>query len=173
MSSQDNMVLIGSSTLHSPQQIARLEAGTGRPAEHHSAAQQPRAGHSTTPCCWPTAPSTALSKPINHRKLLHALLLPRRYARAPCPRRRCAAYGRSRCWRWMTTPPTSKLIAAVFKGDGDRGGGVQEQQEEAVNLAQTSRSTSSSWISRCPSWTASRHQRSAITPSTPGPPSSR
>lgn len=104
MSSQD-MVLIGSSTLHSPQQvIARLDGLDGQQntivllSSHEPALYDAMLAHGAVHC---------LSKPINHRKLLHALLSPEAVRRAPCPRRRRAACRRSRCWRWMTTPPTS------------------------------------------------------------------
>ena len=89
MSSQD-MVLIGSSTLHSPQQvIARLDGLDGQQntivllSSHEPALYDAMLAHGAVHC---------LSKPINHRKLLHALLSPRRYA-VPCPRRRRAAAG--------------------------------------------------------------------------------
>lgn len=80
MSSQD-MVLIGSSTLHSPQQvIARLDGLDGQQntivllSSHEPALYDAMLAHGAVHC---------LSKPINHRKLLHALLSPRRYAVPP------------------------------------------------------------------------------------------
>ncbi|WP_421242568.1 two-component sensor histidine kinase BarA [Aeromonas enteropelogenes] len=73
MSSQE-MVIIGSSTLHTPQQVlTRLDALDGRQntivllSSHDPALYEAMQAHGAQHC---------LSKPVNHRKLLHALLTP-------------------------------------------------------------------------------------------------
>lgn len=104
MGSQD-MVIIGGSTLHTPQQvIARLDGLSGQQntivllSSHEPALYDAMLAHGAAHC---------LSKPINHRKLLHALLSPKRPGEHRCPRRRLAGCKPSRCWRWMTMRPTS------------------------------------------------------------------
>ncbi len=74
MSEQD-IVLIGSSTLHTPQQvISRLDSLSGQQqntivllSSHEPALYEAMLAHGAQHC---------LSKPLNHRKLLHALLTP-------------------------------------------------------------------------------------------------
>ncbi|QTL95213.1 Signal transduction histidine-protein kinase BarA [Aeromonas jandaei] len=74
MSEQD-IVLIGSSTLHTPQQvISRLDSLSGQQqntivllSSHEPALYEAMLTHGAQHC---------LSKPLNHRKLLHALLTP-------------------------------------------------------------------------------------------------
>ncbi|MBL0667559.1 two-component sensor histidine kinase BarA [Aeromonas jandaei] len=74
MSEQD-IVLIGSSTLHTPQQvISRLDSLSGQQqntivllSSHEPALYETMLAHGAQHC---------LSKPLNHRKLLHALLTP-------------------------------------------------------------------------------------------------
>ncbi|WP_421182166.1 two-component sensor histidine kinase BarA [Aeromonas enteropelogenes] len=73
MSSQE-MVIIGSSTLHTPQLVlTRLDALDGRQntivllSSHDPALYEAMQAHGAQHC---------LSKPVNHRKLLHALLTP-------------------------------------------------------------------------------------------------
>ncbi|WP_421196506.1 two-component sensor histidine kinase BarA [Aeromonas jandaei] len=74
MSDQD-IVLIGSSTLHTPQQVInRLDSLSGQQqntivllSSHEPALYEAMLAHGAQHC---------LSKPLNHRKLLHALLTP-------------------------------------------------------------------------------------------------
>ncbi|MFQ2194467.1 two-component sensor histidine kinase BarA [Aeromonas jandaei] len=74
MSEQD-IVLIGSSTLHTPQQvISRLDSLSGQQqntivllSSHEPALYEAMLAHGAQHC---------ISKPLNHRKLLHALLTP-------------------------------------------------------------------------------------------------
>ncbi len=74
MSEQD-IVLIGSSTLHTPQQVlSRLDSLSGQQqntivllSSHEPALYEAMLTHGAQHC---------LSKPLNHRKLLHALLTP-------------------------------------------------------------------------------------------------
>ncbi|MGL6264475.1 two-component sensor histidine kinase BarA [Aeromonas jandaei] len=74
MSEQD-IVLIGSSTLHTPQQVInRLDSLSGQQqntivllSSHEPALYEAMLAHGAQHC---------LSKPLNHRKLLHALLTP-------------------------------------------------------------------------------------------------
>ncbi len=72
---EQDIVLIGSSTLHTPQQvISRLDSLSGQQqntivllSSHEPALYEAMLAHGAQHC---------LSKPLNHRKLLHALLTP-------------------------------------------------------------------------------------------------
>ncbi|MFL9627987.1 two-component sensor histidine kinase BarA [Aeromonas jandaei] len=73
--SEEDIVLIGSSTLHTPQQVlSRLDSLSGQQqntivllSSHEPALYEAMLTHGAQHC---------LSKPLNHRKLLHALLTP-------------------------------------------------------------------------------------------------
>lgn len=73
--SEQEMVIIGSSTLHTPQQVlGRLDRLNGQQqntivllSSHEPALYEAMLAHGAQHC---------LSKPVNHRKLLHALLSP-------------------------------------------------------------------------------------------------
>ena len=145
-----------------PQQVIAPSRWPQRATEHHSAAQQPRAGALMTPC-WPMAPPTAFPSPSTIAKLLHALLSPKRPWRTPLPR---ADARRVQAVKVLAVDDNAANLAhrRHAQGDGDRGGGARTARKRST-WPRTSRSTSSSWISRCPSWMASAPpRRSGITP---------
>ena len=133
MSSQD-MVLIGSSTLHSPQQvIARLDGLDGQQntivllSSHEPALYDAMLAHGAVHC---------LSKPINHRKLLHALLSPAAVRRAPLPAPTPRSVQAVKVLAVDDNAANLKLIAAMLK-EMVTEVVVCKNGKEAVNLAQS------------------------------------
>ncbi len=103
MSSQD-MVIIGSGTQHSPQQVvARLD---GLDRQQNTIVLLSSHEPSSTRPCWPTAPSTAFPNPSTIASCCTPCS-PRGGPQRPLPTPSRAACRRSRCWRWTTTQPTS------------------------------------------------------------------
>ena len=133
MSSQD-MVIIGSSTLHTPQQvITRLDGLSGQQntivllSSHEPALYEAMLAHGAEHC---------LSKPINHRKLLHALLSPEATKRTPLP---AASPRRVQAVKVLAVDDNAanlKLIAAMLKEMVSQVV-VCKNGKEAVNLAQS------------------------------------
>lgn len=138
MSSQD-MVLIGSSTLHSPQQvIARLDGLDGQQntivmlSSHEPSLYDAMLAHGAVHC---------LSKPINHRKLLHALLSPEaaRSTPLPAPSQRTGQEIKVQAVKVLAVDDNAanlKLIAAMLK-EMVTEVVVCKNGKEAVNLAQS------------------------------------
>ncbi len=133
MSSQD-MVLIGSSTLQSPQQvIARLDGLDGQQntivllSSHEPALYDAMLAHGAVHC---------LSKPINHRKLLHALLSPEAVRRAPLPAPTPRSVQAVKVLAVDDNAANLKLIAAMLK-EMVTEVVVCKNGKEAVNLAQS------------------------------------
>lgn len=138
MGSQD-MVLIGSSTLQSPQQvIARLDGLDGQQntivmlSSHEPALYDAMLAHGASHC---------LSKPINHRKLLDALLSPdaarNTTLHASSPRQEQAmAVQAVRVLAVDDNAANLKLIAAMLK-EMVTEVVVCKNGKEAVNLAQS------------------------------------
>ncbi|MNX82701.1 Signal transduction histidine-protein kinase BarA [compost metagenome] len=133
MGSQD-MVIIGSSTLHTPQQvITRLDGLSGQQntivllSSHEPALYDAMLAHGAAHC---------LSKPINHRKLLHALLSPEAARRTPLPAPTPHRVQAVKVLAVDDNAANLKLIAAMLK-EMVTEVVVCKNGKEAVNLAQS------------------------------------
>ncbi|MDM5133140.1 two-component sensor histidine kinase BarA [Aeromonas piscicola] len=133
MSNQD-MVIIGSSTLHTPQQvIARLDALDGQQntivllSSHEPALYDAMLAHGAQHC---------LSKPTNHRKLLHALLSPEAAKSAPLPAPSPRSVQAIKVLAVDDNAANLKLIAAMLKEMVSQVV-VCKNGKEAVRLAQS------------------------------------
>ncbi|WP_378080669.1 two-component sensor histidine kinase BarA [Aeromonas bestiarum] len=133
MSSQD-MVIIGSSTLHTPQQvIARLDGLDGQQntivllSSHEPALYDAMLAHGAQHC---------LSKPTNHRKLLHALLSPEAAKSAPLPAPTQRQVQQVKVLAVDDNAANLKLIAAMLKEMVSQVV-VCKNGKEAVRLAQS------------------------------------
>ncbi|MGX5833258.1 two-component sensor histidine kinase BarA [Aeromonas piscicola] len=133
MSNQD-MVIIGSSTLHTPQQvIARLDGLDGQQntivllSSHEPALYDAMLAHGAQHC---------LSKPTNHRKLLHALLSPEAAKSAPLPAPTQRQVQQVKVLAVDDNAANLKLIAAMLKEMVSQVV-VCKNGKEAVRLAQS------------------------------------
>ncbi|WP_265421939.1 two-component sensor histidine kinase BarA [Aeromonas salmonicida] len=133
MSNQD-MVIIGSSTLHTPQQvIARLDALDGQQntivllSSHEPSLYEAMLAHGAQHC---------LSKPTNHRKLLHALLSPEATKSAPLPTPSPRSVQAIKVLAVDDNAANLKLIAAMLKEMVSQVV-VCKNGKEAVRLAQS------------------------------------
>ncbi|CAM4087257.1 two-component sensor histidine kinase BarA [Aeromonas bestiarum] len=133
MSNQD-MVIIGSSTLHTPQQvIARLDGLDGQQntivllSSHEPALYDAMLAHGAQHC---------LSKPTNHRKLLHALLSPEAAKSAPLPAPTQRQVQQVKVLAVDDNAANLKLIAAMLKEMVSQVE-VCKNGKEAVRLAQS------------------------------------
>ncbi|MGY3904428.1 two-component sensor histidine kinase BarA [Aeromonas lusitana] len=133
MSSQD-MVIIGSSTLHTPQQvITRLDGLSGQQntivvlSSHEPALYDAMQAHGAQHC---------LSKPINHRKLLHALLSPEATKSLPLPAPTQRQVQQVKVLAVDDNAANLKLIAAMLKEMVSQVV-VCKNGKEAVSLAQS------------------------------------
>ncbi|MCW0507470.1 two-component sensor histidine kinase BarA [Aeromonas piscicola] len=133
MSNQD-MVIIGSSTLHTPQQvIARLDGLDGQQntivllSSHEPALYDAMLAHGAQHC---------LSKPTNHRKLLHALLSPEAAKSAQLPAPSPRSVQAIKVLAVDDNAANLKLIAAMLKEMVSQVV-VCKNGKEAVRLAQS------------------------------------
>lgn len=133
MSNQD-MVIIGSSTLHTPQQvIARLDGLDGQQntivllSSHEPSLYDAMLAHGAQHC---------LSKPTNHRKLLHALLSPEPAKSAPLPAPTPRSVQAIKVLAVDDNAANLKLIAAMLKEMVSQVV-VCKNGKEAVRLAQS------------------------------------
>lgn len=133
MSNQD-MVIIGSSTLHTPQQvIAGLDALDGQQntivllSSHEPSLYEAMLAHGAQHC---------LSKPTNHRKLLHALLSPEATKSAPLPTPSPRSVQAIKVLAVDDNAANLKLIAAMLKEMVSQVV-VCKNGKEAVRLAQS------------------------------------
>ncbi|MGY3895997.1 two-component sensor histidine kinase BarA [Aeromonas enterica] len=133
MSNQD-MVIIGSSTLHTPQQvIARLDGLDGQQntivllSSHEPSLYDAMLAHGAQHC---------LSKPTNHRKLLHALLSPEAAKSAPLPAPSPRSVQAIKVLAVDDNAANLKLIAAMLKEMVSQVV-VCKNGKEAVRLAQS------------------------------------
>ncbi len=133
MSSQD-MVIIGSGTQHSPQQVvARLDGLDGQQntivllSSHEPSLYEAMLAHGAQHC---------LSKPINHRKLLHALLSPEAARSAPLPEPSPRSVQEIKVLAVDDNAANLKLIAAMLKEMVSQVV-VCKNGKEAVRLAQS------------------------------------
>ena len=133
MSSQD-MVIIGSGTQHSPQQVVARLDGLDRQqntivllSSHEPSLYEAMLAHGAQHC---------LSKPINHRKLLHALLSPEAVRSAPLPTPSPRSVQEIKVLAVDDNAANLKLIAAMLKEMVSQVV-VCKNGKEAVRLAQS------------------------------------